>query len=1141
MRHRRSLTVGFLIILATFASAEILYDFEQAFFVEDFDVKCKDHALVFDSGLYHLYFIQSYPDGPVEPLDSEQWLGHATSPDLRHWTRQDSILHVQPGTWESGFIWAPHVIENPAGGWLMYYTGADTSSVVRQRTGMAWSDDLYNWQRYEFNPIHEPGDWTDWADPLYAYANCRDPFVFQAPDDPLYYMLNSVRSESGGGAIDIAVSEDLFNWSESDTFMIHSSANMLESVSLWQDEADKWHVFFTEQNYPGTYHTFAMDPMGPFWPGAAHLYDAGYGAEVTVIDEQTHFSRYARAALLAGDRYFIRFDQLETPPWSGDWPVLASSQGLQEWWTPQFGTAFNNQPTWGDNPVERSEPSSNMEGNSYISTLELFPYPGFSNPGRSRGVGPQGVLKSDVFAIDGDRLGMLVGGGDHESTCFVALVRESDGRLLFRETGANTNGMDSRLWNTETLIGESAFLIIADLSSEAWGWISTDAIHEYMREGEDPLPPSDPIEEDIYLGDLLSSADVDWNCDFSASVTFGSVPLYVIFTNQTDGEAEIYEWDFENDGIADKFTRDVAHSYSEPGLYTVKLRVVNDLGMEAVKVKENYILVLENETNVLIFASEITSGLPTPVSFGYSGEDSLSYFSTAVEFDSTRIEYQGLQNWLPEASFKDSLDGQTIFINWFDETGLNPIAPREDPLFMFGLVFKAIAATDTTQITFLDEFCLLKDAAGDTIQNLGWVDEPPFGRVILDVTCLVTGSTDYYTQSSPLPGVVLSMGPPQEDIVSNAWGEFEFEPYAMGDYILRISKSDDLVGSNSLDAVKILRHASGVEILDGEYRLQAADVNLDEAIDSLDAVCIVETAVGLATMAAGDWGFDPDSVIFEPLNTDTHIPITGLRMGDVNGDWVSGWRGAPLETRNDGRDLISLSLPDTTLAEGGDPFVQIALLATGLESLAAMSLRIAYADSILEFTGLDTNQAGFDPMVSADDGLIRIEWFDATVGDSLFSQQNDTLLVLNFTTGRIEWSVSPLDFLALSVLGDSIGDAIEGVEFIDGSVTIPGQGVGADTPPLPAFSLQQNFPNPFNPSTQIRFSLALDSVVSLRIYDLEGRLIRYLVPGTQLDAGRHSVEWDGRDRRGREVSSGVYFYSLDTDEFSDTRKMVLVR
>lgn len=89
-------------------------------------------------------------------------------------------------------------------------------------------------------------------------------------------------------------------------------------------------------------------------------------------------------------------------------------------------------------------------------------------------------------------------------------------------------------------------------------------------------------------------------------------------------------------------------------------------------------------------------------------------------------------------------------------------------------------------------------------------------------------------------------------------------------------------------------------------------------------------------------------------------------------------------------------------------------------------------------------------------------------------------------------------------------------------------------------TLGQNHPNPFNPQTTIHFALGKQSPVTLRVYDQAGRMVRELVNGT-LAATQHSVIWDGKDQTGRTVRSGVYFYRLDAGDFTETRRMLLVK
>ena len=105
----------------------------------------------------------------------------------------------------------------------------------------------------------------------------------------------------------------------------------------------------------------------------------------------------------------------------------------------------------------------------------------------------------------------------------------------------------------------------------------------------------------------------------------------------------------------------------------------------------------------------------------------------------------------------------------------------------------------------------------------------------------------------------------------------------------------------------------------------------------------------------------------------------------------------------------------------------------------------------------------------------------------------------------------------------------------------PGTVTGDDDPEIPlSFVLHQNVPNPFNPSTTIRFGIDVAGRVTLRIYDVAGRLVKELVNDYRA-ADRYEEVWDGRDNRGNPVASGVYFYSLETGRFEKTRKMLLLR
>lgn len=90
------------------------------------------------------------------------------------------------------------------------------------------------------------------------------------------------------------------------------------------------------------------------------------------------------------------------------------------------------------------------------------------------------------------------------------------------------------------------------------------------------------------------------------------------------------------------------------------------------------------------------------------------------------------------------------------------------------------------------------------------------------------------------------------------------------------------------------------------------------------------------------------------------------------------------------------------------------------------------------------------------------------------------------------------------------------------------------------YALYQNYPNPFNPSTTIEYRLPEAAYVQIEVYDMSGRMVRSLVSGN-VQAGLHSVAWDGSNDRGDRVASGVYAYRLTAGNYHAVRKMVLLR
>jgi choice-of-anchor B domain-containing protein len=103
------------------------------------------------------------------------------------------------------------------------------------------------------------------------------------------------------------------------------------------------------------------------------------------------------------------------------------------------------------------------------------------------------------------------------------------------------------------------------------------------------------------------------------------------------------------------------------------------------------------------------------------------------------------------------------------------------------------------------------------------------------------------------------------------------------------------------------------------------------------------------------------------------------------------------------------------------------------------------------------------------------------------------------------------------------------------------QFVNIEKPNAPAgFNLKQNYPNPFNPTTRINYTNALESFVNLTVFDVSGNFVKTLVNAHQPN-GVHSLQWDGTNELGKKMPSGNYFIKIKIGEFTQSRKMILLK
>jgi hypothetical protein len=225
---------------------------------------------------------------------------------------------------------------------------------------------------------------------------------------------------------------------------------------------------------------------------------------------------------------------------------------------------------------------------------------------------------------------------------------------------------------------------------------------------------------------------------------------------------------------------------------------------------------------------------------------------------------------------------------------------------------------------------------------------------------------------------------------------------------------------------------------------------------------------------------------------------------------------------------MSLSLQSDRVLPGQTVTVNVSL--ANAKAMQGYGLVLAY----------DTDKFEFVDAAEAEDGLLKSPLFlkqsepgRVTIGNSLVGIQG--------VSGN--GSVATLTFKVLREFEDDARFEIaEGIVFDPKALSNPAvvQGVLNVQSTPTEFTLLQNFPNPFNPETTIKYALAEAADVQLRIYNILGQSVRTLVAERQ-SAGRYQIRWNGTDDRGMTVSSGVYFYQIVAGKFKDGKRLMLLK
>jgi len=244
-----------------------------------------DFAAIHHRGRDHFFYIERrLQEGTPFFPGHEIYFGHASTADFFDWQVHDPMMLIRPGTWEEGHVWAPFVIKN-GDEYIMAYTGLNRH--LSQDIGLASSRDMFQWRRWDSNPISpcKHADWSAWwPDEI---CSCRDPHLLR--HDGRVWMVYTANTKEGASCLALTSTADFKRWKDHGPILVGPAKGYeahlwgghpqgsLESSNLSQRRG-KWvllvNVSLRDKGRGCWILTsdrmdrFDLSEVRPFWPGA---------------------------------------------------------------------------------------------------------------------------------------------------------------------------------------------------------------------------------------------------------------------------------------------------------------------------------------------------------------------------------------------------------------------------------------------------------------------------------------------------------------------------------------------------------------------------------------------------------------------------------------------------------------------------------------------------------------------------------------------------------------------------------------------------------------------------------------------------------------------------------------------------------
>ena len=394
----------------------------------------------------------------------------------------------------------------------------------------------------------------------------------------------------------------------------------------------------------------------------------------------------------------------------------------------------------------------------------------------------------------------------------------------------------------------------------------------------------------------------------------------------------------------------------------------------------------------------------------------------------------------------------------------------------------------------------------------------------------VAGYVVYRESAIPLNEAYVDLtGDTSATVSSNENGYYEFSSLEEGaDYFTKAIKNSEITDDCilSYDAAIAARIALNL-IPDVPYGQElAADVDRNNDVQMFDASLIAQFAVGLShpQCHAGDWGFTPANRVYVSLDSNYYNQdFIGTVIGDVDGNW-NPENNLP---KARGSKKIYSYLEDMEAANGEE--LIIPFYADRENEILSFDIKLRFDENILSFKGINQTDLSKN--------------FQIFIND----KEKGELMLGGFGIEPIKESGKYLE-LVFEVVGDNDQPSqvelysyrinAEDEQYAIATVVVSSDGHSSRLPK--DYVLYNNFPNPFNPETSIKFQLPQQDHVVIKIFNMMGQEIRTLVDEDKAP-GTYQIKWDGKNDWGNFAPSGNYVYRMQTKKFKDARRMIFLK